>query len=108
MTIEERIAENNHPPVQVTDEHIQKLQVEKDSILLVRVPIELAQAEGKAILETIQQVIHKKTGHNPGILMVARDCDLSLLDIEALEMLRAEIDATFQYRFRHFGGNAGN
>ena len=108
MTTEERIAERTTPLVQITDEHIQKLQLEKDSVLLIRVPIELAIHQGQQIMDVIRQVVHKQTGHDPGILMVTRDCELSSLTIEALQMLRAEIDATLQYKFAQHGGDGGN
>lgn len=111
MTLDERIEERaakEETLVRISDEHIQKLQLEEDSVLLIRVPIELAIHQGQQIMDVIRQVVQKQTGQDPEILMVARDCELSSLNIEALQVLRAEIDATLQYKFAQHGGDGGN
>lgn len=86
------------PQIIISDEHISKLEINAETILLVRLPMETTAEEGTRIFAAIQQVVKMKVGIDPGILMVARDCDLVTLDIEALNLLRAEIDATLQYR----------
>ncbi len=99
---------NHQPLVQITDEHIANLQVKEDTILLVRVPIEMTAGTGQRIMDSIRQVVHKKTGLDPGILMVARDCELASLGIKALIVLKAEIDATLQYKYSQQGGDGGS
>jgi len=96
------------PQVIISDEHITNLQVREDSILLARVPIGMTAQQGQQVMDAIRQIVHKKTGLDPGILMVARDCDLASLDTEALDTLRAEIDATLQYKYSKQGGDGGN
>lgn len=85
-------------PIIISEEHITNLNITPETVLLVRVPMATPAAEGERIFNTIRQVVQKKTGIDPGILMIARDCELSELDIEALSVLRAEIDATLQYK----------
>jgi len=104
--MEERLA--NETQFMVTDDHLSALDVKDDTVLLVRVPMEMSKEEGKYTLDLIRQVVHEKTGHDPGILMVARDCDLAQLDIETLDKLKAEIDATLQYHYSKIGGDGGS
>ncbi len=108
MSIEEHFANILESQPMITDEHIEKLEIAEDSVLLVRVPINMSRSEGTQILDQIRKIIHGKTGFDPGVLMVARDCDLAALDIESLNKLRAEIDATLQYHYSKHGGNTSN
>ena len=107
MMMEERISNGDHTPG-ISDMHIEKLEIAEDSVLLLRVPINLSQAEGVRTLNLIRNLVHEKTGFKPGILMVARDSDLASLNIEALNKLKAEIDATLQYHYSKLGGDGGN
>lgn len=106
MTMEERLLEVPVPPI--SDEHITKLEIKKGSIILMRVPINMTRIEGAQAISTIRKVIHEKTGINPGVLLVVRDCELASLNIPALNQLKAEIDATIQYHYSKQGGSGGN
>jgi len=108
--VDERIiySQPGDPQIVITDEHIEKLEINDECILLVRVPINMTQENGKMTMDAIRKVVHAKTGLDPGILMVARDSDLSALDPESLSRLRDEIDATIQYHYAQQGENKGN
>ena len=108
MSIEERLANQPESQIMITDEHIEKLDIANDTVLLVRVPINMTKDEGAKALDNIRKIVHETTGCDPGVLMVARDCDLASLDIQALNKLRAEIDATLQYHYSKYGGEGVN
>lgn len=114
MSIEENIADRfvysqpGDPQAVISDEHIEKLEINDECVLLIRVPLNMAPQQGEMIMATIRKIVQRKTGNDPGILLVARDCDLAALDIESLSRLRDEIDASIQYRYARQGENKGN
>lgn len=79
--------------IQITDEHLEKLDINENSILLIRVPPENLTMELVSTLHAeIGEYIRDRIGIIPGLIILPRDVDLTLLSSEDLHKLKAEIN----------------
>ncbi len=82
--------------IQITDEHLTKLEIGEDSVLILRVPRELGREETCIIRDCVLKRIFGITGKNLQMITIADDFEISLLDVDALRNLKAEIDAVIE------------
>lgn len=78
--------------IQITDEHLEKLEIEKDSVLLVRMPQEMSNAALSEACQSTRKYIQERIGRDVPLIAIPNDVEISTLDAEALNSLKTEIN----------------
>jgi hypothetical protein len=89
--------------MKLTADQIQKLDIKPNSILMVRVPVHTSDSELTMAMRTVRETVKNGTGLEPAILLIPRDCDLALLGMEALVMLRNEVEISINFLLQQDG-----
>ncbi len=91
-----------------TDEHLEKLEIKEDTVLILRTPFQSSAVDLINAMRTIKAIVLEKTGHEPGLLLVPRDTDISLMDIDSLTMLKHEVQASLDYIYSKSGADTAS
>ena len=84
----------NEPTVNITDEHLTKLDIQPDTILVFKVSDKTTQEDILRIVPKIKTIIKDKIGLEPVIVVMAGDSKLETMTVEELVMMKDRINTT--------------
>jgi len=84
--------------IKITDEHLSNLDIQPESILLLKVPINTSNAALRMAMDEVKKVVHGSVGYYPGLLIIPADVELTSMRVDQLENMRNEIDGILQWK----------